>query len=144
MLAAPDAWITFSAHYLAALDQVTRADAATAASPRIYGSWGYGDMGYSRRERTSNLAEWHGLLLERLAGSEAEDHLDRLISHPALGGPERTYLQARLARQRGDRDAARKLIQDCLRELPGHQDFASFATEIGANPPHPSTGSGRS
>jgi hypothetical protein len=137
MLAAPDGWITFSAHYLAALDQLTRADAAMAASPRIYGSWGYGDMGYSRRERTSNLAEWHGLLLERLAGSEAEDHLDRLVSHPSLGGPERTYLQARLARQRGDSDAARKLIHDCLRELPGHQEFASFATEVGTSPPPP-------
>jgi hypothetical protein len=123
--------------YLAALDQLTRTDAAMAASPRIYGSWEYGDMGYSRRERTSNLAEWHGLLLERLAGSEAEDHLDRLVSHPSLGGPERTYLQARLARQRGDSDAARKLIHDCLRELPGHQEFASFAIEVGTSPPPP-------
>ncbi len=135
MLAAPDAWTAFAARYLAALDQAARAEATTPASPRIYGSWGYGDTGYRRRERASNLAEWHGLLLERLAGSEAEDHLDRLVSHPALGGPERTFLQARLARQRGDADAARKLIRDCLRELPGHQGFASFAAEVGASPP---------
>ena len=96
------------------------------------GSWGYGDAGYRRRERASNLAEWHGLLLDRLADSEAEDRLDRLVSHPALDGTERTFLQARLARQRGDSDAARKLISDCLGHLPGHQDFASFAAEVGA------------
>lgn len=129
MLAASDAWITFTDCYLAALDLAARADATE--SPRIYGSWGYGDTGYRCRERASNLAQWHGLLLERLAGSEAEDDLDRLVSHPALGGPERTFLQALLARQRGDTAAARKLIKDCLRDLPGHQGFASFAAEIG-------------
>ena len=93
---------------------------------------GNGDSGYRPRERDGNLAEWHGLLLERLAGSDAEDNLDRIVSHPALGGPERTFLQARLARQRGETAAARKLVQGCLRDLPGHQDFASFTTEIGA------------
>ncbi len=41
-------------------------------------------------------------------------------------------LQARLARQRGDTAAARKLIADCLRELPGDQNFARFAAKIGA------------
>ena len=83
MLAASDAWITFAGRYLAALDEAARADATM--PPRIYDSWGYGDTGYRRRERASNLAEWHGLLLERLAGSDAADHLDRLVSHPALG-----------------------------------------------------------
>jgi hypothetical protein len=134
MLAAPDAWITFATCYLATLDQAARADAA-AKAPRIYGSWEYGDTSYRCRERASNLAEWHGQLLERLAGSEAEDQLDRLVSHPALGGPERTFLQARLAHQRADTAGARKLITDCLRDLPGHQDFASFAAEIGASRP---------
>ena len=67
MLAAPDAWTTFADCYLAALDQAARADAT--APPRIYyGSWGPGDNGYRQRERARNLAEWHGLLLERLAG----------------------------------------------------------------------------
>ena len=68
MLAAPDAWTTFADCYLAALDQAARSDAT--AQPRIYyGSWGPGDNGYRQRERARNLAEWHGLLLERLAGS---------------------------------------------------------------------------
>ena len=132
MLAASDAWITFAGRYLAALDEAARADATM--PPRIYDSWGYGDTGYRRRERASNLAEWHGLLLERLAGSDAADHLDRLVSHPALGSPERTFLHARLARQRGDTTADRKLISNCLRELPGHQGFASFAAEVRATP----------
>lgn len=130
MLAAPDAWITFADRYLAALDQAARADATE--PPRIYGSWGAGDNGYRRRERARRLAEWHGLLLERLAGSDAEDRLDRLASHRALGGPDRTFLLARLARQRGDTTAAGKLIAGCLRELPGDQDFARFAAEAGA------------
>jgi hypothetical protein len=131
LLAAPDAWTTFADCYLGALDQAARSDAVE--PPRIYfGSWGPGDNGYRQRERARNLAEWHGLLLERLAGSEAEDRLGRLASHRALGGPDRTFLQAHLARQRGDTAAARKLIADCLRELPGDQDFARFAAKIGA------------
>ena len=56
----------------------------------------------------------------------------RLASHRALDGPDRTFLQARLAHQRGDTAAARKLIAGCLRELPGDQDFARFAARIGA------------
>ena len=64
--------------------------------------------------------------------AEAEDRLGRLASHRALDGPDRTFLQARLARQRGDTAAARKLIAGCLRELPGDQDFARFAARIGA------------
>jgi hypothetical protein len=130
LLAAPDAWTTFTDCYLAALDQAAHTDAT--APPRIYyGSWGPGDNGYRQRERARNLAEWHGLLLERLAGSEAEDRLGRLASHRALGGPDRTFLQAHLAHQRGDTAAARKLIADCLRELPGDQNFARFAAKIG-------------
>jgi hypothetical protein len=132
MLAAPDAWTTFAACYLDALDQVARTEASTAEAPRFVGSLGYGDNGFARRERTGDLAEWHEMLLERLAGSDAEDQLDRLVSHPALGGPERTFLQAQLAHDRGDTAAARKLIQECVRELPGHPEFAQFAAEMGA------------
>lgn len=134
MLRVPDLWAIFADRYLDALDQVARAEAA---KPRSRRPWEFPDAGYVRRSRTGDLAEWHGLLLERLAGSEAEDRLDRLASHPALAGPELTFLQARLARQRGDLDGARKLVQDCLRELPGHQGFASFAAEIGADLPPP-------
>jgi hypothetical protein len=68
-------------------------------------------------------------------GSEAEDRLDRLISHPALAGPELTFLQARLARERGDIDGARKLAEDCLQQLPGHEGFVEFAAEVGADLP---------
>jgi hypothetical protein len=89
MLSVPDTWNTFCARYLAALDEAARAEAT---APRIYGSWGYGDAGYRRREQASNLAEWHGLLLDRLADSEAEDHLDRLVGHPALDGAARIRL----------------------------------------------------
>jgi hypothetical protein len=130
MLAAPDAWTAVADCYLAALDQAARADATD--PPRIFVSWGDGDNGFRQRERAGNLAEWHELLLERLVGSEAEDRLDRLASHHGLGGPDRTYLQAQLARQRGDVPAARALIADCVRELPGEQDFARFAAEISA------------
>jgi hypothetical protein len=135
MLRVPDTWASFAGHYLAALDQTTRADAATQRYPRIYMSGGHSEADYARRHRTSDLAEWHGLLLDRLADTEAEDQLDCIVSHPALGGPERTFLHARLARQQGDISTARKLVQDCLKELPGHQDFLSFAAEVGASQP---------
>ncbi len=103
MLRVPDTWTVFADRYLDALDQIGRAEAATSASRRSYS---YPDWDSHRSERTRNLAEWHCLLLEHLAGSQAEDRLDRLASHPALGGPEL-----------------------------GHGGFAGFAVQVGAELP---------
>jgi hypothetical protein len=128
MLPAPGAWTVFAGCYLDALTEVARAEAKPGRS------WDHHDPNV-RRQRASDLAEWHDLLLERLAGSQDEDLLDRLVRHPALGGPELTFLRARLARQRGNLDGARKLAQDCLQDLPGHGGFAGFAAEIGADLP---------
>ena len=131
-LRAPDAWTTFADCYLDALDQIACTETARPASRPSYS---YPDSDYRRSDRTRDLAEWHSLLLERLAGSEAEDRLDRLAGHPALGGPELTFVQARLAQLRGDTDAARTLTEACLGRLPGHEGFADFAMQIGAELP---------
>jgi hypothetical protein len=131
-LRAPDAWTAFADRYLDALDQIARTAAARPASWPVYG---YPDLDYRRSDRTRNLTEWHSLLLERLAGSEAEDRLDRLAEHPALGGPELTFVQARLAQLRGDANTARTLTEACLGRLPGHEGFADFAVQIGAKLP---------
>jgi hypothetical protein len=133
-LRAPDAWTTFADRYLDALDQIARTEAARPASRPSYN---YPDSDYRRSGRTRDLAEWHSLLLERLAGSEAEDRLDRLAGHPALGGPELTFIQARLAQLRGDTNAARTLTKACLDRLPGHEGFADFAVQIEAELPAP-------
>jgi hypothetical protein len=127
-LPALDAWVGFADRYLDALDQVARNDSA-----RPKRAWQ--PTGYERDRRTADLAEWHGLLLERLIGSEAEDRLDRLARHPALGGPELEFLKAQLAHQRGDVSNAHGLVQAALQRLPGHQDFLDFAIEIGAPMP---------
>jgi hypothetical protein len=86
-LRAPDAWTAFADCHLDALDQMARTEAATPASLPLYS---YPDSDYRRSHRTRDLTEWHSLLLERLAGSEAEDRLDRLaggISGRDLGMP---------------------------------------------------------
>jgi hypothetical protein len=124
-LPAPDMWVGFADRYLDALDRLTRN--APARADRIWRS-----TGRDRDQRAANLAEWHVLLLERLIGSEAEDRLDQLARHPALGGPELEFLQAQLAHQRGEVSAARGLVQAALQQLPGHEGFLEFATEIGA------------
>jgi len=131
-LRAPDAWTTFADRYLDGLDEIARTETVRPAS---WPSYSYPDSDYRRSDRTRDLAEWHSLLLERLAGSEAEDRLDHLAGHPALGGPELTFLQARLAQLRGDTDAARTLTEACLGRLPGHDGFADFAVQIGAELP---------
>jgi hypothetical protein len=125
MLPAPDMWVGFTDRYLDALDRRAREAAA-----RSNHAWR--PTGQDRDRRTAALAEWHRLLLDRLIGSEAEDRLDRLTRHPALGGPELAFLQAQLAHQRGDASNARSLVHASLQQLPGHQDFLDFATEIGA------------
>lgn len=56
-------------------------------------------------------------------------------NHPAFEGPDADFMRARAARRRGDIDAARTLIGTCLERLPGRQEFADFAEEVGADLP---------
>jgi hypothetical protein len=118
LLLLPDAWVGFTDAYLAALDG---AAGAGAGSRRV-----------GREQRTEALAAWHLLLLDHLVGSDAEDRLDRLAGHPALGGTELHFLQAQLAHRRGDLDTARTVVGKCLEKLPGHAGFLRFAAEVGA------------
>ena len=125
MLRTPEMWVGFADRYLAALDEVARDDATKPKRHLPYPDW-------NRERRTAALAEWHGLLLDKLVDYRVEDRLDRLIGHPAVGGPELTFLQARLAHRRGEIDAARRLVHQSLEKLPGHQGFLDFAVKIGA------------
>lgn len=120
LLPVPDAWGAFADQYLRALDR------AAAGGPARSGR-----LGHTGERRAEALSEWHGLLLERLVHSHDEDRLDLLVAHPALAGPERTFLQARLAEKRDDRDTARHLVSKCLTSLPGHREFLAFAQEVG-------------
>jgi len=120
LLLVPDLWAGMASHYLQALDR-----AATA------GRDGRGRR-QGRQRRAEDLRGWHVLLIERLIGSDHEYLLDRLVTHEALAGPEVTFLRARLARERGDEEAARSLVKRCLASRPGHRDFQTFASDIGA------------
>jgi hypothetical protein len=127
MLRVPDMWVGFADAYLIALDDTAHGVGSDATR----------DHSHPRRssnpqERTAALAEWHRLLLDKLADGEAEDRLDRLAQHPALCGPELQFVQAQLAHRRGDVDAARKSVHRCLETLPGHSSFLKFAIEIEA------------
>ncbi|TWP38549.1 hypothetical protein [Leekyejoonella antrihumi] len=83
LIPAGDAWGQFADRYLEALD----------------GAPGGGRAGGSRGpvERAEALSDWHAMLLDRLADGDYEDRLDLIAHHRALAGPERTFLQARLA-----------------------------------------------
>jgi hypothetical protein len=120
MLPAADAWGRFTDQYLRALDRVAEGGRAA------------GRRGGGKRERAEAMSEWHAMLLERLADGDYDDRLDTLVGHPALDGPEQTFLRARLVERRGDRDQARRLVRKCLTSLPGHRGFLAFAGEIGA------------
>lgn len=112
MLRIPDTWTVFADCYLDA-DRPGRR-----GHVRSRWSYTYPDSDSHRSERTRNLAGWHSLLLEHLAGSQAEDRLDRLVSRPALGGPELIFVRAQPAQLRGDIAAARKVAQECAQKLP--------------------------
>lgn len=119
-----DAWIFFADCYLHALGQV----AHNAPPP-----WSGRRVGQpTPRERAGALAEWHHLLLERLLDSGREELLEALATHPALGGPELVFFQAKLAHRRGDAGSARELVYRALEELPGHSAFLAFAAGIDA------------
>jgi hypothetical protein len=133
LLSTPDMWRTFAGSYLDALDAAGRADPGR---PRtVYGS--FDQTRYRRHERTKDLATWHGMLLDRFAGTPEDELLDRLAASPALAGPELAFLRARIAERRGDVAQAATLVTGCLKELPGHQGYLDFAVEVGAElPPH--------
>lgn len=116
LLPAADAWGRFADDYLRALDRAAEG----------------GRRGGGKNERAEELSEWHSLLVERLVDGEYDDRLDVLVGHPALAGPEQTFVLARLSERRGDRDQARQLIRQCLKSLPGHRGFLAFAEEVGA------------
>ena len=124
ILRTPDMWVGFADHYLSALDLVARDDTAKTNRGWAGGKW-------DRDRRTAALSEWHDVLFGKLVGYGVEDRLDRLVHHAALGGPELTFLQARLAHQGDDLDGARRLVHQCLEQRPGDEVFLAFALEIG-------------
>ena len=130
MLTSPQMWRDFAAAYLSALDAVARDEKAATGNSRRRGimfSSAWSDTDYRRRDRASQLADWHGMLVERLAGTGDAGLLDRLVTHPALAGPQVTFLQAQIANLRGDLATARELTAACLDELPGSTEFHEFA-----------------
>jgi hypothetical protein len=136
LLPNPDAWVTCADRYLEALDQLAGAPRAKTPAGVLFGSGsGFDESAYRRDRRTANLSAWHELLLERLPDYDAADRLDRLATHPALGGAELLLLRARRARQTGALDQARALTTEALNQLPGHQELLAFAAEIGADLP---------
>ena len=98
------------------LDRLGFAELARSAAPQLVrweSEYGWTRTGFGRvREKETSLA-----------------------AHPALGGPDLTYLRARLAHRRGEQAAARRLVSDALERLPGHQGYLGFANEIGARLP---------
>lgn len=118
MLRVADTWERFAEQYVLALDGLSGRGSSTRHVRHAH-------------QRSEALAEWHSLLLDNLAHTEG-GLLDVIATHTALGGPEQTFLSARLAQRRGNTDAARDLVTRCLRKLPGHKDFREFAAEIGA------------
>jgi hypothetical protein len=128
LLTTPDMWRTFAGSYLDALDAAGRSDPGR---PRIV-SGTFDEKRYRRRERTKDLADWHEMLLDQFAGTPEDELLDRLAASPALAGPELTFLRATIAERRGDAAAAATLVTDCLKELPGDQEYLDFAAEVGA------------
>lgn len=140
LLTVPDTWARFAERYLEVLDGVAPPP-ATPSSRRNKAARAYEEeqqryqLDYRLRRRTETMIDWHLILLDRFAGTEEEALLDRLAVHPALGGPEQAYFQARLAQVRGDVPAARRLVCQALEVLPGNQDFLALALEIDAELP---------
>ena len=131
LLATPDMWRTFAESYLEALDEAGRADRKR---PRtVYGA--FDETRHRRGTRADDLAAWHEMLLDRFAGTPEDDLLDRLVVSPALAGPELSFVRAQIAGRRGDVPQAAALVTECLKELPGRQEYQDFAVEIGAELP---------
>jgi hypothetical protein len=135
LLPTPDAWVDCADRYLKALDQFAAQPRGAREGILLGSGSGFNIGDYHRSRRTADLAAWHDLLLDRLADYDAGDRLDRLVVHPALGGPELLLLRARRARQTGAMDQARALATEALEKLPGDHELLAFAAEIDAELP---------
>jgi hypothetical protein len=136
LLTVPDTWVTFTEHYLRALDDLAP---PPPLPPSARGRGGSYQAEQRRREldhrlgrRTETMTDWHLALLDRFVDTDDEALLDRLVTHVALGGPALTYFRARLAHARGDLSAARQQVHQALEKLPGHTAFLAFARQIDA------------
>ena len=125
LLVVPDLWTEVARHYLNALDRVAEGGRDQQRSHR------------SPQRRAEDLSEWNVLLVGRLFGSENEELLDRLHQPAGIERHPFMFLQARLARERGELETAGALVKRCLTSLPGHPEFRIFAEEISAHPPGP-------
>jgi hypothetical protein len=136
LLTVPDTWVTFTQHYLQVLDGL--APPPPAPTPARGRGRSYEaeqrrrDLERRLARRAETMIDWHLMLLDRFVGTEDEALLDHLAGHAALGGPEQTYFQARLAQARGDLPAARQLIHQALEQLPGHRAFLDLASQTDA------------
>ena len=71
------------------------------------------------------------------SGTPENELLDRLVTSPALAGPELIFLRARIAERRGDISQAATLVTKCLKEMPGREAYLDFAVQVGAELPSP-------
>lgn len=125
LLRDPGAWVECADGYLRSLDEVVETDPGRA---RTF----YSSVDHRRKDRARDLAEWNGMLLERLADYDAADRLDKLDGHPAFAGAEHRLFRAKLARKRGETQRARELIEEGLAELPGHAELHDLAAQTDA------------
>jgi len=132
-LTVPDTWVTFTEHYLHALDGLAPPPLPARGPAKSYlTEQRRRELERQRTRRAETMIDWHLMLLDRFAGTEDEALLDRLAGHAAFGGPEQMHFRARLARARGDLPAARQLIHQALERLPGHTGFLALARDIDA------------
>ena len=125
-----DAWVEFTDAYLAALDHVVPVTAPAGGHEKP-SQWAMSKKQLALEKRAENLAEWNGLVLERLQGTDAEDRAQRLVRHPAFKGVHGTFLQARLAHLQGNQEQAQRFLRRCLQAWPTYRTFLAFADEIG-------------
>jgi hypothetical protein len=130
MLTTTEMWTGFADAYLAELDRIAAAERPLTGR-RAGRAMSFSDPGWKRSERARDLAWWNELLSDHIDQERAE----RLADHPAFEGPDADFMRARAARRRGNIGAARTLIRTCLDRLPGSQEFAAFAEEVGADLP---------
>jgi hypothetical protein len=145
MVHGADSWALFARAYVQALDGLIAPPPAVVPkrSPRHWQEEARSqEHARAAERRTARLEELHALLIDVLAGSDAERLLDTIARHAALGGPERTFVAASLAARRGNLTEARTLIERCLAKLPGHHGFLAFAKQVGAELPPPRSSSG--
>jgi hypothetical protein len=130
LLPGADGFLVFCRAYLETLERLHTRQPDPKARKRTWND-PLADFARDSEKRADRLEGWHALILERMAGTDDEIILERILEHRAIQGPKTWHLLGRLRQAQGRLDEAQGLVKNALSRYPGSPEFQNTALALG-------------